>query len=79
MGGAIAGGVIAGPVGALTGAVLGSKMSYDGDSDVHIPRTVSATMRIESQGAPILIDVPLDQTGHAEEFVAALREAAGLK
>jgi hypothetical protein len=80
VGGAVIGGVLAGGAGALAGAVIGSSTgSYGSDDDVHIPRTVSATMVIETGSEPISVDVPLDQTGHAEEFVAALRKAAGIK
>jgi len=78
VGGAVAGGLIAGPVGALGGALLGS-YSKDSDPEVDIPRTVSATMVLEGDSLSRTIDVPIRDTGTAEEFVAAVRKAAGLK
>jgi len=78
VGGAVAGGLIAGPAGAVGGALLGS-YAKENDPEVDIPRTVSATMVLEGETLSRTVDVAIRDTGTAEEFVAAVRKAAGLK
>ncbi|MDP2181705.1 MAG: hypothetical protein Q8K99_03955 [Actinomycetota bacterium] len=77
LGGALLGGAIAGPLGAVGGGILGSRARY-GDDDEHIPRTVSATLIFESPELAYSTTVQRDRAEEAEAFVAAVKDAAGL-
>jgi uncharacterized protein YcfJ len=78
VGGATAGAIIAGPIGLVAGGLLGSTIK-DEQSKAEVLRTVSATMQIATDSTSRTVDVPLDRIGDAEDFVAAVRKAAGLE
>jgi hypothetical protein len=77
VGGALLGGALLGPVGALAGGLLGSSVKRKSD-DVIVPRTVSATVTFESSELAYSSLIPRDRIEEGEEFVAAVKGAAGL-
>lgn len=77
LGGALLGGAIAGPLGALGGGLLGSTVKHESGGD-GVPRTVSASLIFESPDLAYSTTVPRDRVEEAEAFVAAVKGAAGL-
>lgn len=77
VGGALLGGAIAGPLGAIGGGLLGSTLERE-SYGVSIPRTVSATLIFESPDLAYSTTVPRDRVEEAEAFVAAVEDAAGV-
>lgn len=78
LGGALLGGAIAGPLGAVAGGVLGSRTRHASDDLGGVPRTVSASLMFESPELAYVTRVGRDRVEEAEAFVAAVRTAAGL-
>jgi hypothetical protein len=78
LGGALLGGAIAGPIGAVAGGVLGASRRHTSSSE-GVPRTVSASLMFESPELAYVKRVGRDRVEEAEAFVAAVRAAAGLK
>ena len=79
IGGALVGGALAGPAGFLGGGLLGSTFDGErGDSD-SVPRTVSATVRFDSPSLSYMTEVDRADAVDAEEFVKAVKKAAGLR
>jgi len=77
IGGALLGGAIAGPLGAIGGGLLGSTYERDSRND-GFPRTISATLIFESPDLAYSTRVPRDRVEEAQAFVAAVKGAAGL-
>ncbi|MDO9107710.1 MAG: hypothetical protein Q7U89_01790 [Coriobacteriia bacterium] len=75
LGGALLGGAIAGPLGAIGGGLFGSSVKRESGDD-SIPRTVSATLIFESPDLAYSTTVPRDRVEEAEAFVAAVKGAA---
>jgi hypothetical protein len=73
-GAGVVGGALLG--GALLG-LLGSSVKRKSD-DVIVPRTVSATVTFESSELAYSSLIPRDRIEEGEEFVAAVKGAAGL-
>jgi hypothetical protein len=63
--------------GVVGGALLGSSVKRKSD-DVIVPRTVSATVTFESSELAYSSLIPRDRIEEGEEFVAAVKGAAGL-
>ena len=79
VGGALIGGAVAGPPGALGGGLLGSTVRKERPAEPGIPRTTSASLIFESPELAYSTTVPRERVEEAEAFVAAVREAAGLR
>jgi len=77
LGGALIGGALAGPLGAVAGGVLGSSRRHASYSE-GVPRTVSVSLMFESPELAYVKRVGRDRVEEAEAFVAAVRAAAGL-
>lgn len=77
-GGALAGGLLAGPAGLVAGGLLGSTIRRERPPAEGPPRTVSASLIFESPDLAYSVTVGRDQVVEAEAFVAAVRTAAGL-
>ncbi|MBU4556813.1 MAG: hypothetical protein KJ747_08085 [Actinobacteria bacterium] len=74
-GGALLGGLLAGPVGVLGGAVLGSTVRSDSPIEgAH--RSTSATLIFESPDLAYTVTVSRDRLVEAEGFAAAVKQAA---
>lgn len=78
LGGALLGGAIAGPLGAVAGGVLGSRSRHASSYSEGVPRTVSVSLMFESPELAYVKRVGRDRVEEAEAFVAAVRAAAGL-
>ena len=77
-GGALSGGIIAGPAGAVAGALMGSYIK-ELEPEEEMPRTISATLRIETDTRDWNVEIPLGQIGAAEDFAAEVRRASGVQ
>jgi len=74
-GGALVGGLLAGPVGVLGGALLGTAIGSDGPVEgAH--RSTSATLIFESPVLAYTVTVSRDRLVEAEGFVVAVKQAA---
>lgn len=72
-GGALIGGVLAGPLGALAGAALGSGARYQStDSGSNVTR--SATLFIESSSVSYSTGLRIDQIADAQDFINAVHD-----
>jgi len=78
VGGAVIGGVVAGPVGAVAGGLAGSTIKTDSPGEPGYARTVSATISFETTDLAYTAEVPVFDVEDAEDFVSAVRSAAGL-
>lgn len=76
-GGAVVGGVLAGPVGILGGALLGSTIKRERHTEEAVPRSTSATLVFESPELAYTVTVSRDHLVEAEGFVGAVR--AGMR
>lgn len=74
-GGALVGGLLAGPVGVLGGGLLGSTIKRDRRVE-GVPRSTSATLIFESPELAYTVTVSRDRLVEAEGFVAAVKQAA---
>lgn len=74
-GGALLGGILAGPVGILGGGLLGSTIKRDRHVE-GVPRSTSATLIFESPELAYSVTVSRDRLVEAEAFVAAVKQAA---
>jgi hypothetical protein len=79
VGGALLGGAIAGPAGLIGGALLGSTVKREASGADGIPRTVSASVILESPELAFSTTVGRDRVEEAEAFVRAVKDAAGLR
>lgn len=77
-GGALLGGALAGPLGFIGGGLLGSRIHGDRSDATGVPRTVSATIILESPDLAYIARVDRDRVEEAEAFIGAVRAAAGL-
>lgn len=75
-GGALVGGLLAGPVGVLGGGLLGSTIRRERQVE-GVPRSTSATLIFESPELAYTVTVPRDRMVEAEGFVAAVKQAVG--
>lgn len=76
-GGAVLGGVVAGPVGMLAGGLLGSTVKEE-RTEPGVPRTTSVTLVFESPELAYSVTYGRDRLVEAEGFVRAVKDAAGL-
>jgi hypothetical protein len=79
VGGALLGGAIAGPIGLVGGGLLGSAIGRERSDSTGVPRTVSASVILESPELAYSMTVARDRVEEAEAFVAAVKAAAGLE
>lgn len=70
MGGAIAGGLIAGPLGAGVGAMSGSRKEVKSTTEVHDDR--KCFLSISGMGGAFTCEVPVIQEGDARQFAAEI-------
>jgi hypothetical protein len=77
LGGALIGGAIAGPLGAIGGGLYGSTAKRESGNG-GIMRTTSATLIFESPDLAYSTKVSRDRVEEAQAFVAAVKKAAGL-
>jgi len=73
-GGALVGGILAGPAGMLGGGLLGSTIKRDRRVE-GVPRSTSATLIFESPELAYTLTVSRDRLVEAEGFVAAVKQA----
>jgi hypothetical protein len=79
VGGALLGGAIAGPAGLIGGALLGSAVKREASGSDGVPRTVSASIILESPELAYSTTVGRERVEEAEAFVRAVKDAAGLR